>query len=612
MGDTTEKITYVIEIDAAKGTASAKKVADTFKDVADNQKKASSGSKEYGDALDKLAPGIQSTVGGLGGMLSSFKAMVLSPVGLFLGALAGAFTVIKAAIEKSEPALDFIEDVMTRISSTAEALLNNLHLVGDFFAHVLTGNLEAAGASFDQLTKEVKKGNDAAQQYLDTMRDLEDAEFAFKLANADTENQIKALIKASQNRNLTFDESAAKVREAMELERKMTETHQELTNKRTDADLNEIARKRGIFREEGEQFDAFLKRFTTSTEISGKEKEQIIALNDARKRAVSDSFAFQEKVENQLAAIADRKEAARIREEQQLEALIKLERDRAIAAEERAKKEQDALDKTVDRAAEVYDKKQQDAVDLDAQLAADQEADNKREQDAANLELKLSDEKTKKKQDEAKLDFLVGQQKLANASTVLNQIAGLIEKNSVAYKVLAISQALVDTYRAATAALAPPPIGAGPLFGPILAGTTIALGLANVAKISGFFEGGYTGRGNPREESRAVGSRPYVYHKDEYITPSRVLNTNEGRYHVSRLEALRMRGFSPSGMGGHFDGGFASPFDTAQIANQINNDRQLSTLINVVRQTSQKVLVIEDVEALIDQRIQVRESANTF
>lgn len=89
------------------------------------------------------------------------------------------------------------------------------------------------------------------------------------------------------------------------------------------------------------------------------------------------------------------------------------------------------------------------------------------------------------KREESRIDFLTQQQKLSNASYVFAQIAGLVDEGSAAYKALAISQATIDTYRAASAALAPPPVGAGPLFGPILAATTIALGLANVAKIIG-------------------------------------------------------------------------------------------------------------------------------
>lgn len=62
--------------------------------------------------------------------------------------------------------------------------------------------------------------------------------------------------------------------------------------------------------------------------------------------------------------------------------------------------------------------------------------------------------------------------------------------------------------------------GAGAAF--TIAAALIALigGLASARSIAGtaaFYEGGYTGDGNPREESRAIGKRDYVYHKAEFV-----------------------------------------------------------------------------------------------
>jgi hypothetical protein len=51
-------------------------------------------------------------------------------------------------------------------------------------------------------------------------------------------------------------------------------------------------------------------------------------------------------------------------------------------------------------------------------------------------------------------------------------------------KAAQIANAMVATYSAAAAALAPPPLGLGPVFGPIVAATAIAAGLANIAVIS--------------------------------------------------------------------------------------------------------------------------------
>jgi len=75
------------------------------------------------------------------------------------------------------------------------------------------------------------------------------------------------------------------------------------------------------------------------------------------------------------------------------------------------------------------------------------------------------------------------QQDIDTMNTVFDNTRSLLGEESELAKALAVLQATMNTYTAAAAALAPPPVGAGPLLGPILAGTTIALGLANVGKI---------------------------------------------------------------------------------------------------------------------------------
>ena len=110
--------------------------------------------------------------------------------------------------------------------------------------------------------------------------------------------------------------------------------------------------------------------------------------------------------------------------------------------------------------------------------------------------INLGNKKAESDKQQALIDELLKQQRLANASLVASQIKTLFNEETAAYKTLAIAQASIDTFRGATAALAPPPVGAGPLFGPILAATTIALGLANVAKIAGINLGAAAGGGD--------------------------------------------------------------------------------------------------------------------
>jgi hypothetical protein len=85
--------------------------------------------------------------------------------------------------------------------------------------------------------------------------------------------------------------------------------------------------------------------------------------------------------------------------------------------------------------------------------------------------------------------------KLQMISGTLETAKGLFKENTVAYKAIAIAQATINTYQAATQAyLAGLSVGGptGLVLGPVMAGVAIAAGVANVAKIAGvkFADGG--------------------------------------------------------------------------------------------------------------------------
>ena len=89
----------------------------------------------------------------------------------------------------------------------------------------------------------------------------------------------------------------------------------------------------------------------------------------------------------------------------------------------------------------------------------------------------------KYKEKEVEIEELTQEAKLAMASKGVGIAIGLFGEESKAGKALAVGQALINTYSAATAALAPPPIGAGPILGPLAAVGAVAAGMANVKKI---------------------------------------------------------------------------------------------------------------------------------
>jgi hypothetical protein len=148
-----------------------------------------------------------------------------------------------------------------------------------------------------------------------------------------------------------------------------------------------------------------------------------------------------------------------------------------------------------------------DTTNLVNEQAAKEAEINKKYQDEAAAKQKEADEKIaadKKKVHDMTLD--VAAQTLQGLSALTELFAGKSKKaQERAFKVqkaISIAGAIIDTYKGAASALAtyPPPFGA------IAAGATIAMGLANVAKIKAQkFDGGDGGGPGPSPSTPSVG-----------------------------------------------------------------------------------------------------------
>lgn len=88
-------------------------------------------------------------------------------------------------------------------------------------------------------------------------------------------------------------------------------------------------------------------------------------------------------------------------------------------------------------------------------------------------------------------------------------------ESSAAFKVLATGSVIISSIMAAQAAIAPPPLGYGPIVGPLAVAGIIASGLANVAKINGIGmeAGGIVPAGYPND------SYPAMLTSGERVTP---------------------------------------------------------------------------------------------
>ena len=179
-----------------------------------------------------------------------------------------------------------------------------------------------------------------------------------------------------------------------------------------------------------------------------------------------------------------------------LEERITGQRSEMLVNEVALEKEKQAA---IDETAEAQKKQLDDEIMAFAKKEAARNKDLADQKIAADKALKLAQETAEK---EAQIARDLAQSKRQIVSDSLGAVASLIGEETKAGKALAIAQAYINMYSAATAALAPPPLGAGPIFGKIAAVGAIAAGLANIKSIiatnlPGVDDGGGEGGGTP-------------------------------------------------------------------------------------------------------------------
>lgn len=106
---------------------------------------------------------------------------------------------------------------------------------------------------------------------------------------------------------------------------------------------------------------------------------------------------------------------------------------------------------------------------------------------------------------------------------------------------------------------------------------------ATVAKISStefqYFDGGYTKKGDPTQKAESMGKAQF--HNDEYVIPSRVLNTPKGSLIASYAEGMRKGMANPlPHIGGFFDGGFTANAVSKNAVSANNLTSELSSVIS--------------------------------
>jgi hypothetical protein len=451
---------------------------------------------------DKLTGGLSGTVTSIVSMTKAGLAFIATPLGAVIAAIGAALGALTAYFKGSEEGQDKLSAAMAigklvfdKLGQAIEAVGKVISDVIGFMADLATSIITYIAPSVGAAIQEAIKAGQALADLRDQF-ETEDRDFIVRRALVD--KQVSEL-----REKAISQEGAAKratVEEAIKLEKDLAKAEADHAQKKL------------------ELFDA---EHAASGKLTEEEKTQ---------RAELEADIINQQREGSAATIKFQKELEKLNDE----LAGKESERRAIAQANRHAATDDEVQQSEIRIAQ-FQKEQEIKVSGAEDAFAKTQAALSKNITTTNAKVKDSVDK------QIQMDFLLQQNKLANLSTALAQASGLLDKNTIAYKALAISQASIDTFRAATSALAPPPIGAGPLFGPILAGTTIALGLANIAKIAGFASGGYTGNGGKYEPAGIV-------HRGEYVVPSHIVSNPVYSPVISGLESARMKGYADGGL----------------------------------------------------------------
>ena len=490
---------------------------------------------------------------------------------------------------------------------------------------VLLGTLAASMMDFGSDTQEATKSYEDFKKELADDTELRKADIALEQRNALALREAKRL---SQGRiDATIEELAedARIREqgrqaafAAEL-MSFNETQAELDMlNRTAASKQEKYRVELIRLSGQKTMEEALKWLKEQNDAQAKESERLNKIE----------------AENEIAFIEEQNELARaglqknLQDQEAYRAKAKAIKDKEVQDErEKIKKINELNNQTLQSAVEFLDKIAQ------AQLTDQQREENAlREQafaliesyeegSAMRLELEealqkgladirakyatqekqATEDTTKSTEDSAAVTISSEEAKqmaIQSTADALGALSQVAQENSAAQKALAISQALLNTYLGVARVLGNQtvlPEPAGTINKVASVATVLATGLAAVARMRGFADGGYTGPGGKYEAAGIV-------HRGEYVLPQEVVRA----IGVDRLDVLRdMYTNQAPGRGRYATGGLVqATLDSGSIF--AANQAAAANTMNL-----QPVLPIESLRA-VQNRVAVREARSTL
>jgi len=440
------------------------------------------------------------------------KILLANPIVLIITAIIGAFALLAKGFKNSQVLMDIWDATVAGVNATIKVLIDRIsnaaEFLGNLFSKELRESRKAAKELNDELIgieetmsrrekrelrrankkgifEEIKEESAAARQLKKDTQALEDAEIAFITTKARLTREIQEKRNAVQDELLTDKERLASINEAIALQEQLTAKEVEFANER--ARISQL---------ETDMGNSTREELRKNEELQASAVEITAAGLKAQKRMLTERLTLINKLTTE--------------EKKAIESELK-------AKETAAKTSQDILDKEIEAIKKANEKKRKErekaGVDrmneLATQYQMEQEAALLNQENELQLRelqnenifaiqrdrLQIQYEEEIKAANKIGADINVIDKKYAvyrteiakaeadNKLSLYRDFAGNIAiifgESTAIGKVAAVASATIDTYAAATKALAtyPPP------FSYIAMAAAIATGLANVKKI---------------------------------------------------------------------------------------------------------------------------------
>jgi len=431
-------VTYNVVSDTTQAVKSQENLTDAVEDTGEAMKDTKKETADYGGVIDKLTGGMASSftgaIKGVKGLGKGFKGLRGLAMATGIGALV---LLVTAAVEWFS---NF--DAAIRLASQAmDAIGGAVNQLGKSFDLLLKGDFSGAADAFTDVGNAALKAAENAGELYDVNVKLQELQAKNIPLNAQLRQDLELQKKILEDTTLSEKERLAALENVSALSAQIQQ------NAIDENKLKQKSLELAIANENNDQKrrELNIELSQTQAELIGQEGQ----LNIIRKDA--------EKVEREILTIARQNKIDQLTEELRL------------------KKELDAVE---------------NKIALKSFESVERETENNNRILMSNRKLLGGIKEIKDEELEYTL-YTEGEKKAAaiggvNAvSSILGNLGTVFEGNAKAQKSISIAQALIETYKGATAAytsLAPVPIVGVPL-GIAAAAAAVAAGLANVKRI---------------------------------------------------------------------------------------------------------------------------------